>query len=162
MEERREAYRRQGKSVTLYDQIKELTQVRKDDPEGLGKLIIGAARGALYRLDRAFNAFFRRIKAAEKPGFPRFKPWQRFTCIDVVDPKPEMVKRKERKVVAKMKGLPPIKLRPKRTLPDSAALKSLRIVHRPTGVTVDLVYEGDKASLPHFPPLASTWEYVSA
>ena len=151
LQERRDAYRMQGKTVTLYDQIKELTEVRRDDPDGLGKIILGAARGALYRLDRAFNAFFRRVKAGDKPGFPRFKPRQRFACIDVVDPKPGMVKRKGRKIVVKMKGLPSIKLRPKRPLPDGTAIKALRIVRRVTGVTVDLVYEVDKTPLPESP-----------
>ena len=47
----------------------------------------------------------------ENRGFPRFKPWRRFQCIDVHDPKPRMVKRKGGKVIIKMKGLPPIKLR---------------------------------------------------
>ena len=147
LQERRDAYRMQGKAVTLYDQIKELTEIRRDDPDGFGVLILGAARGVLYRLDRAFNGFFRR----DKPGFPRFKPWRRFECIDVVDPKPGMVKRKGRKVIVKMKGLPPIKLRPKRPLPDGPALKSLRIVRRVTGVTVDMVYEVEKHPLPSSP-----------
>ena len=74
-----------------------------------------------------------------------------------------MVKRKGRKVVVKMKGLPPIKLRPKRPLPDGKALKSLRIVRRVTGVSVDLVYEVDKHPfLKQKPPLASTWASASA
>ena len=32
----------------------------------------------MKRLDLAFSAFFRRVKAGETPGFPRFKPVQRF------------------------------------------------------------------------------------
>ncbi len=27
----------------------------------------------LHRLDRAFQAFFRRVKAGEQPGYPRFQ-----------------------------------------------------------------------------------------
>ncbi|UOF92308.1 hypothetical protein LSG31_09160 [Fodinisporobacter ferrooxydans] len=30
------------------------------------------------RLDKAFQAFFHRVKAGEKPGFPRFKPVTRY------------------------------------------------------------------------------------
>src|SRR5262249_40695979 len=30
-------------------------------------------QGVLTRLDRAFHAFFRRVKAGEKPGYPRFQ-----------------------------------------------------------------------------------------
>ena len=164
LQERRDAYRMRGKTVTLYEQMRELTEIRREDPDGFGALILGAARGALYGLDRAFNAFFRRVKAGEKPGFPRFKPWRRFECIDIQDPTPGMVKRKGRKVVVKMKGLPPIKLRPKRPLPDGKALKSLRIVRRVTGVSVDLVYEVDTRHpfLKQKPPLASTWASASA
>ena len=37
----------------------------------------------LARLERAYKAFFRRVKAGEKPGYPRFKGrnrWRSFTC----------------------------------------------------------------------------------
>jgi putative transposase len=30
------------------------------------------------RVDKAFKAFFRRVKAGEKPGYPRFKSWRRY------------------------------------------------------------------------------------
>ena len=52
------------------DQCRSLTLVRKDDPDGLGKLNVAAARGALRRIDRAFQAFFRRRKKNEKPRVP--------------------------------------------------------------------------------------------
>ena len=35
----------------------------------------------LQRLDKAFQAFFRRLKAGEKPGYPRFKPGTRYTSF---------------------------------------------------------------------------------
>jgi putative transposase len=36
----------------------------------------------LRRLDKAFAAFFRRVKKGEKPGFPRFKPRDRFHSLE--------------------------------------------------------------------------------
>lgn len=36
----------------------------------------------LRRLDKAYAAFFRRIKAGETPGHPRFKPAQRFNSLE--------------------------------------------------------------------------------
>jgi len=36
----------------------------------------------LRRLDKAFAAFFRRLKAGEAPGFPRFKGHQRFKSVE--------------------------------------------------------------------------------
>ena len=38
----------------------------------------------LRRLDKAFTAFFRRIKAGETPGYPRFKGSERFDSVDYV------------------------------------------------------------------------------
>ena len=32
-------------------------------------------------LQKAFHAFFRRVKAAQTPGFPRFKGRSRFSCF---------------------------------------------------------------------------------
>jgi len=35
-----------------------------------------------FRLDKAMEAFFRRLQAGEKiPGFPRFKPWHQFFTL---------------------------------------------------------------------------------
>ena len=34
---------------------------------------VAAQRSILFRLDKAFNAFFERVRRAEKPGFPRFR-----------------------------------------------------------------------------------------
>ena len=36
----------------------------------------------MRRLDKAFAAFFRRVKAGEKPGYPRFKGRDRFDSIE--------------------------------------------------------------------------------
>lgn len=77
LQERRDAYRIAGKTVTLIDQFNALTGTREVRPDvfdfGLQPL-----RGSLRRLDEAFAAFFRRVKAGETPGFPRFKGWRRF------------------------------------------------------------------------------------
>ena len=144
--ERIDAYRKTGKSPTAYDQHKSLTQIRRDDAF-FGSLHVGIGRGPINQLDRAFNAFFRRLRNGEKPGFPRFRAESRFQCIDVLLPKPRMVKRlKNRKWVVKVKGLPTIYLRSHRNLP-AEGIKSLRIVRRATGVTVDLVYTVEKQPL---------------
>ncbi len=38
-------------------------------------------RDPLRRLDRAFAAFFRRLKAGEKPGYPRFRSRRRYDSL---------------------------------------------------------------------------------
>lgn len=41
---------------------------------------------SLCRLDLAFQAFFRRVKAGQTPGFPRFKASKRFSGFCCPDP----------------------------------------------------------------------------
>lgn len=82
LQERRDAWRKQRVGLTLYGQQKELTQVRAADPE-LAAVPVGVSRSALVRLDRAFKAFFRRVKAGQTPGFPRFKPRDRYDSFDL-------------------------------------------------------------------------------
>src|SRR6202012_1857010 len=38
-----------------------------------GRWSFSCERAAIRRLDEAFQGFFRRVKAGEKPGYPRFK-----------------------------------------------------------------------------------------
>lgn len=77
LQEWRDAYRMAGKSVSYYDQCKQLTQVRSDDPYGWGGIAVQVGRGVLRRLDRARKAFYRRVKTWENPGYPRFKSRRR-------------------------------------------------------------------------------------
>ena len=76
LEERIGAYQKLGKSISAYDQCKSLTQVRADDPD-YATVSVAAQRSILFRLDKAFKAFFARVKRGEKPGFPRFRSRQR-------------------------------------------------------------------------------------
>ena len=72
LEERREAWRK-GVSVSFYSQSAQLPTIRGADPDGQGRWSAQSQQATLRRLDRAFKAFFRRVKAGEKPGHPRFK-----------------------------------------------------------------------------------------
>jgi putative transposase len=78
LEQRIDAYRRCGKSLNYYDQAKELTQLRAEFPEYTA-LNAQSEQVTLRRLEKAFQAFFRRVKAGDSaPGFPRFKAFDRF------------------------------------------------------------------------------------
>lgn len=81
LEHRRTAYKRARVSISYAQQNRELTLIRADDPE-YRAMASSAEQRTLRRLDRAFAAFFRRVKAGEKPGYPRFKPVQRFTSVE--------------------------------------------------------------------------------
>jgi putative transposase len=77
LEQRRAAWKRQRLSVTRTAQEKDLTTLRADD-ETIRGLNAQSSQLTLKRLDLAFQAFFRRSKAGETPGFPRYKSLKRF------------------------------------------------------------------------------------
>lgn len=60
------------------DQEKALKQVRLGVEGWRGLVHTHEAQTVLKRLDLAFAAFFRRLKAGQAPGFPRFKSADRF------------------------------------------------------------------------------------
>lgn len=71
-----------GKALSLYDQQKALKDIRVTNPE-FARFNSRFSEYALIRLDKAFKAFFRRVKAAKgKAGFPRFKSAARWDCIE--------------------------------------------------------------------------------
>lgn len=78
LEERIRVYREEDRSLSFVDQCKALTQWRRTH-QSLAAINAQSLQVTIKRLDLAFQAFFRRIKSGEKPGFPRFKPLQRFS-----------------------------------------------------------------------------------
>ena len=136
LQERRDAYRQHGTTVSWVDQNRSLTDIRADWPEREGAVDRRVQRGVLRRLDRAYQAFFRRVKAGESPGFPRFQSWQRYRTIEIEAPTAAMLKVRADglKAWVKVKGLPIVIVRPSRPLPSAACLKSLRLVSRRVGV----------------------------
>jgi putative transposase len=69
---RKNAWEQEQKSVSLYDTNKFLTSWKKDKPV-LSQVYSQVLQNVQERVDLAFNAFFRRVKLGEKPGFPRFR-----------------------------------------------------------------------------------------
>ncbi|GAA1659489.1 RNA-guided endonuclease TnpB family protein [Nonomuraea maheshkhaliensis] len=72
-EHRRIAYAKAGVSVRYGEQSAELKHIRGDDPGGQGRWSFSSQQATLRRLDKAFRAFFDRVKTGRTPGFPRFK-----------------------------------------------------------------------------------------
>ncbi|PZG21296.1 transposase [Micromonospora craterilacus] len=73
LEERRGAYRRARLGIRYGDQSAQLKDIRRFDPGGQGRWSFSSQQATLRRLDKAFAAFFRRIKAGQRAGYPRFK-----------------------------------------------------------------------------------------
>ncbi len=78
LEQRIKAYQENNLSLSFYDQCRELIQWRKEDI-ALSAVNAQSAQVTLKRLSLAFEAFFRRVKKGETPGFPRFKAYHRFS-----------------------------------------------------------------------------------
>lgn len=76
LQERRDAWRMAGKSLNYYDQANQLKEIRAAGDLGLANY--SACQDVLRRADKTFKAFFRRVKAGTKAGFPRFKSRRRF------------------------------------------------------------------------------------
>jgi putative transposase len=85
LQERIEAYRKAGKPISYFDQQNVLPQIKAARPEYV-ELGSHALQQTLRRLDLSFQAFFRRVKAGQTPGFPRFKAAARFSGFAYPDP----------------------------------------------------------------------------
>lgn len=81
LEERIDAWRKAGKSVSYEDQCKALTQIRAEMPQDWALTNCSSQQITLRRLDKAFKAFFARCAAGQAPGFPRFKSLARMPGI---------------------------------------------------------------------------------
>jgi putative transposase len=77
LEERKEAWQKCGVNVTDAGQSAQLPAIKEARPE-YRDIHSQVLQDVLTRLDRAFQAFFRRLKAGEKPGYPRFQGESRY------------------------------------------------------------------------------------
>lgn len=81
LQQRIEAYQRRGISLRYGNQSAELKAVRASD-ERLAGYSFSAEQQVLRRLDKAFSAFFGRVKRGGKAGFPRFRAKSMFDSAD--------------------------------------------------------------------------------
>lgn len=82
LEQRIKTYQETGKGISYPAQWAHFRGQRNTNPETLGTLNATSVQQMLRRLDKSFAAFFRRLKAGEKPGFPRFKGRNRFHSLE--------------------------------------------------------------------------------
>ena len=126
LQQRREAWREHGESVGFFQQSAEVKDLRSAsllDPTANA----WSQAAVLRRLDRAFDAFFRRVKAGEAPGFPRFKPRSRFNTLEwsfhhggvgLADGR------------LRLQGVGHVRVRLHRPIPDGATLRQARVTRR--------------------------------
>ena len=77
LQERRDAYKRAGKTLNYYDQANQLPEIKEVRPD-IGSVHSQVLQDVLKRVQKAFDNFFRRVKAGQKPGYPRFQGRDRY------------------------------------------------------------------------------------
>src|SRR5215469_12934978 len=77
LEQRITAWQRCHVSVTRYQQEAELKAIRAELPE-YAAIHSHVLQDVLARLDKTYQAFFRRLANGEQPGFPRFQGRNRY------------------------------------------------------------------------------------
>src|SRR5260221_1133372 len=78
---RRDAWEQRQESLRLYDQQATLP-VLKAERRTLASVQSQVLQNVAVRIDLAFQAFFRRVKAGEQePGYPRFRGYGRYDSI---------------------------------------------------------------------------------
>ncbi|MFF1843902.1 RNA-guided endonuclease InsQ/TnpB family protein [Streptomyces sp. NPDC058217] len=83
LQERRDAYRHVSKTSIKYGiQSAQLKDIRAFDPDRQGRWSFSSQQATLRRLDKAFAAFFRRIKSGGTPGYPRFRGVSWFDTVE--------------------------------------------------------------------------------
>src|SRR5258708_5391484 len=78
--ERRDAWEQRQASLRLYDQQATLPVLKAERPT-LARVQSQVLQNVAVRIDLGFQAFFRRCKAGEQPGYPRFRGPGRYSSI---------------------------------------------------------------------------------
>jgi putative transposase len=77
LETRKNAYEQDGKGLSCYQQQATYPILKQERPS-LNTVHSQVLQNVAVRIDLAFKAFFRRCKAGETPGYPRFKGRDRY------------------------------------------------------------------------------------
>ena len=81
LETRKHAFEQDGVSLSYYN-TKKMLPVWKAEKSALTKVNAQVLQDVVMRVDLAFKAFFRRVKAGEEePGYPRFKGYDRYDSM---------------------------------------------------------------------------------
>ncbi|HEY1389574.1 MAG TPA: transposase [Ktedonobacterales bacterium] len=80
LEQRITLWKQRGVSISRYEQEAELKAIRAEFPE-YEAIHSHVLQDVLARLDRTYQAFFRRVQCGEKAGFPRYQGRGRFNSF---------------------------------------------------------------------------------
>src|SRR6202171_2573 len=116
LDQRRYVWTARRRSVTTKTQYAELTALLRDHP-ALASVYRECEDAVLHRLDLAMQAFFRRIKRGDTPGYPRFKPASRWWQIEYPHGD-RALKMNEAQTKVRVPGAGTVPLRKGRSIPE--------------------------------------------
>ena len=127
LEHRKNAWEKHQKSVSARDQENQLPAFKKAFPE-FKKVYSHALCDVVNRVDKAFQGFFRRVKNSEKPGYPRFKSFNRYDSFTLSSHNQGGWKLEDNKLTLSKIGTFKIKL----SRPIQGTIKTVTIQRTPT------------------------------
>jgi len=132
---------KQYQRIGQFEQMRQLTELKQVFPE-YKNAHAHMLQNVVKRLDKAFQGFFRRIKAGVKAGYPRFKSKDRFNSLNFSDG----CKLEGNQLSVSKVGN--IKVRLSRKLPADAAVKTCSIKRTVNGWFATLTFESLSVPLP--------------
>ena len=82
LEQRKTVYEDTGESVNYVGQWAHFRDVRNANPDTFGLVNATSLQQLLRRVDKAYRAFFRRLKAGDNPRLPPFQGRNRFHSME--------------------------------------------------------------------------------
>lgn len=81
LSQRKNDYEINKKQYSAFDQIRQLPTLKKEYPDLVEYCYHDILQDVAFRLDLAFQAFFKRMKNGDTPGYPRFKSQGRYNSV---------------------------------------------------------------------------------
>lgn len=131
---RQGAWKREGVGVGRREQNLALPGLKNDLPE-YREIPNAALEDVLTRVDRAFGAFFRRVKRSEDAGYPRAKGPGRYKSMAVPRSREFKLRWDGQGRYARLsfKGMSGMRVRMHRPLPEGAAVRRVIVKREPSG-----------------------------
>ena len=129
LHERREAWMRCGISVSYGTQAAQIKDVRAFDPD-VALCNYSSLQHTMRRLDKAFRAFFRRVKAGQKAGYPRFRGKSRFDSFEYTYGDGCKLRESDGRIRLYVQNVGELRIKYHRPIPDDAKIKHLVIKRR--------------------------------
>jgi putative transposase len=121
--ERRDSYRKTGRSPGYYEQKRSLVERKFGNPY-VHQVHSQVLQDVALRLERGFDNFFERTKKGENAGYPRFKGWNRYNSFTYPQYGNGVVLKDGRLALSKIGSVRIFQHRP---LPPNATIKTCTI-----------------------------------